>query len=434
MRNAVIRVVSLFFVGYVTVVLFLYHPAYGQHTIVALTAFAFLLPFPLAMISLYGILRHGSLAKISLDGKTTATLILRIVTRGKNVAAVQQTVHALDTQAKSFTRHTGTTVEMEVVSDDALSLPKTSTRTKLLIVPTDFTTKSGTTYKARALHYANTVSDANDLDYIVHLDEETRLTQHTLYAIVAFINKHKDNPTAIGQGAIEYSRTLKSHPVFTLADSLRVADDMGRFRLLFKQGFAKFGMKGSFIVCLVKLEKQIGFDIGRQNSITEDAYFALKATQLGYRFDFIEGFCHEQSPFSITDFIKQRERWFKGIGMVLRDKELSYKTKGYLSIGYLLWATSPLVIGATVINALLPTELPLLLRLVGNITFATYVFFYLYGFMVSMSKTYYKPHPLAYVGYLFAQVLLIPIFSTLEAAAVVKGLTSRQYAFHVVQK
>ena len=50
-------------------------------------------------------------------------------------------------------------------------------------------------------------------------------------------------------------------------------------------------------------EKTVSFDNGLNGSIAEDAYFAIKAMDMGFTFNFIEGEMREKSPFSFSDFI-----------------------------------------------------------------------------------------------------------------------------------
>ena len=84
-------------------------------------------------------------------------------------------------------------------------------------------------------------------------------------------------------------------------------------------------MKGSYVVTKVGSEKKVSFDNGLNGSIAEDAYFAIKAMDMGFTFNFIEGEMREKSPFSFSDFIKQRKRWMQGIYLVAFDFEMKGK-------------------------------------------------------------------------------------------------------------
>jgi egghead protein (zeste-white 4 protein) len=66
--------------------------------------------------------------------------------------------------------------------------------------------------------------------------------------------------------------------ICTVADSFRVADDMGKLRCQFKV-FHKpvFGFKGSYVVTRAGAEQSVGFDNGPEGSKAEDCFFAMLA-------------------------------------------------------------------------------------------------------------------------------------------------------------
>jgi egghead protein (zeste-white 4 protein) len=190
-----------------------------------------------------------------------------------------------------------------------------------VVCPSTFKCSSGAKYKARALHYAILNSRASDTDWIIHLDEETRFdidtVKHTLAHCVhndMLVSHGKQVFGDIGQGVILYGANKEiDNYITTLADSFRVSDDLGKFRLQFYTKRPWIGMHGSFVVCPNAVEKHIGFDHGMPGSITEDAYFALVAWERGVKFAWVDTYMYEQSPFSIYDFIMQRRRWFGGV-------------------------------------------------------------------------------------------------------------------------
>lgn len=435
MKSRLINLLFVFFVSGTTS--FLYTLGIHIHqvnNISATFAYLWIIPFPLGLVSLIGIIYHG-FPKVpsTTQPRPIGSLVFRVVTRGKNIEAVTETISHLDNVITQFILHYDfPQFAIEVVSDNELDIPSTITPTQLIVVPQEYQTLHHAKYKARALQYALEVSSATDEDYIIHLDEETQVNEQTILGIIEFIASHPNK--VIGQGVIEYSRTLRSYPLQTLADSIRVADDLGRFRLSFKLGKCFFGMKGSFVIIKSSDEKQIGFDIGPSNSITEDAYFALKAMQLGYKFSFINGFMHEQSPFTLHDFIKQRQRWFKGIWLVLQDKDLSLKTRLALTQSFLLWMLSPLVLVATLTNMLYPSYINPIVRLLGTFTFACYIFFYLYGYIISHIYNQKKKDYKRVIIYGILQIVGIPLFSLMETVSVVGALLSRDQGFYVVKK
>jgi hypothetical protein len=72
--------------------------------------------------------------------------------------------------------------------------------------------------------------------------------------------------------------------VTTLADSVRVGDDFGKFRIQYELHEPLIGMHGSFVVCQNAVERLVTFDHGMEGSITEDAFFALVAQVKGIKF------------------------------------------------------------------------------------------------------------------------------------------------------
>lgn len=87
------------------------------------------------------------------------------------------------------------------------------------------------------------------LDWIVHLDEETLLTDNSVRGILNFV---LDGKHQFGQGLITYANEEVVNWITTLADSFRVADDMGKLRaqmLLFHKPILSW--KGSYVVTQV---------------------------------------------------------------------------------------------------------------------------------------------------------------------------------------
>ena len=93
-----------------------------------------------------------------------------------------------------------------VVTDKILDLNiyKTSQQVTEIVVPSNYKSKSGALFKARALQYCweDDVSMIQDEDWIVHLDEETQLSPDSIKGIINFIH---NNYHQIGQGMITYA-------------------------------------------------------------------------------------------------------------------------------------------------------------------------------------------------------------------------------------
>lgn len=115
----------------------------------------------------------------------------------------------------------------------------------------EYKTKSGAMFKARALQYCleDGVNSLADTDWIVHLDEETLLTDNSIRGILNFVLEGKHS---FGQGLITYANEDVVNWITTLADSFRVADDMGKLRLQFSLFHRPLlSWKGSYVVTQV---------------------------------------------------------------------------------------------------------------------------------------------------------------------------------------
>lgn len=294
----------------------------------------------------------------------------RIVTRGLNKSCIDATIAKIRTEMNSNSLFP---YIIEVVTDTDRYIPERATDIVHTNVPLDYNTPNGTKFKARALHYACVMSPVPDDAWIVHLDEETRPTSSGVKGIAQFIQEaaeldnddsdgvsddvhyhhqqhttinlgdfhnntssephkrthtvtttannnnvaKKRRPKLIGQGCMLYHRSWKRFPFLTLADMRRTGDDYGQFYLQARLGVANVGLHGAFIVMRSRDEKSLGFDIGPDGSITEDAWWVFLAMQNGFRLRWVHGFLEEQATESIADFVKQRRRWMYGLQKVM---------------------------------------------------------------------------------------------------------------------
>eukprot|EP00095_Tigriopus_kingsejongensis_P005579 maker-scaffold12_size759060-snap-gene-5.17 protein:Tk05579 transcript:maker-scaffold12_size759060-snap-gene-5.17-mRNA-1 annotation:"GG12939" len=363
---------------------------------------------------------------------------VRVVTRGLYPKLVHDTVR------KNIETLSQVGVEnyvVQVVTDMKLNLQETK-RLQEIVVPSSYTTKTGALNKSRALQYCleDDVNILSDDDWIIHLDEETLLTDGSVKGILNFIT---DGHYDFGQGLITYANNpvhfrsmWKSfqNRICTVADSFRVADDLGKIRFQFKTFHAPiFGWKGSYVVTRVKAERKITFDNGPEGSKAEDAFFAMVAMDEGLKFDFIEGEMHEKSPFTFSDFFKQRKRWMQGIYMVVASPVISWPTKALLAMSLGSWLTLPL---STIANLLLVPLYPFSLGLLADFTMgfvgAMGLFMYAFG--------YIRQHPIKRYSWL-RLLLVVPeiVFSSLvsiivENCAVCTMWIGDWYDFYIVDK
>ena len=126
-----------------------------------------------------------------------------------------------------------------------------------------------------------------------------------------------ENTRAIDQGIILYHRTWKCHPLFTLADMSRTSDDVEQFCLQHRIGRTIFGLHGCYLLARQDVEHVLGFYVGPQGSITEDAWWVCLAMESGVRTTLADGYFEEQSRQSLRDFLKQRRKLYVGLWKVV---------------------------------------------------------------------------------------------------------------------
>lgn len=226
---------------------------YGQVATVLLYLLRFLtlLTLPQVLFNFCGLVFYNAFPeKVVLKGSPLLApfICIRVVTRGDFPDLVKMNVlrninTCLDTGLENFL--------IEVVTDKAVHLAQ-HRRIREIVVPKEYKTRTGALFKSRALQYCleDTVNVLNDNDWIVHLDEETLLTENCVRGIINFV---LDGKHPFGQGLITYANENVVNWLTTLADSFRVSDDMGKLRLQFKL-FHKplFSWKGSYVVTQVR--------------------------------------------------------------------------------------------------------------------------------------------------------------------------------------
>ena len=131
------------------------------------------------------------------------------------------------------------------------------------------------------------------------------------------------------KGVITYGKGEIVNWMNSLTDSMRVSQDLGPLRFAMKYlNKPLMNIKGSFFVCLHGVEKSITFDHGLEGSIAEDMFFVIKASNMGYSCDWIDGEMLEQSPFTFMDFLRQRRRWIQGGYLAAISKNLERDITG----------------------------------------------------------------------------------------------------------
>ncbi|XP_026491658.2 beta-1,4-mannosyltransferase egh [Vanessa tameamea] len=368
--------------------------------------------------------------KIKLKGSPLLApfICIRVVTRGDFPKLVRDNVSrnmnmCIDVGMENFM--------IEVVTDKALNLPK-HRRVREVVVPPEYKTKTGALFKSRALQYCleDNVNILAGTDWIVHLDEETLLTDNSVRGILNFV---LDGQHQFGQGLITYANEHIVNWLTTLADSFRVADDMGKLRFQFYL-FHKplFSWKGSYVVTQVSAEKKVSFDNGLDGSVAEDCYFAMKAYVEGYTFNFVEGEMWEKSPFTLWDFMQQRKRWIQGILLVVHSQEIPVFNKIFLAISCYSWVTLPLSTSNILLAALCPIPCPQLLDLICGFIGAVNIYMYIFG--VIKSFPIHRFGPFKFFLFVGGALATIPFNIVIENIAVIWGVLGKKHKFYIVNK
>ncbi|KFM62826.1 Beta-1,4-mannosyltransferase egh, partial [Stegodyphus mimosarum] len=172
----------------------------------------------------------------------------------------------------------------------------------------------------------------------------------------------------------------------TLADSFRVADDMGKLRFQF-QIFHRplFSWKGSYVVTQAGAERKVSFDHGLDGSVAEDCFFSMVAYKEGYTFNFIEGEMWEKSPFTLWDFLQQRKRWLQGIFLVVHSSAIPFRNKVFLACALYSWATIPLSTSNIILAGLFPIPCWQIINFLCAFVGAMNIYMYIFGVIKSFS-------------------------------------------------
>ncbi len=357
---------------------------------------------------------------------------LRIVSKGTNVEALTDTVRRCQ---REMAKTPLFPYVIEIVTDTKkISLSKPNQDLRYITVPHKYKTENESLYKARALHYAVDHSPLPNDAWIVHLDEETQLTASGIKGICTMVAEEEASGNLrIGQGAILYHRTWKEHPFLTLADNVRTGDDFARFHFQHKLGVTVFGLHGSYIVVRNDVEKSTGFDFGPRGSITEDAFWALVCMQKGYRCRWVDGYLEEQSTQSVSDFVKQRRRWFQGLVKVSIHAPVKLRWRLSLGLNTILWAVAPFGALYTIGHFFYGFSHPAWIKLLANYSFMSFGVLYMTGLRANLDeygvKDWYKR-----LGWYAAQIILLPVFSFMESLGVLAAIFRPVSGFHVVKK
>lgn len=399
--------------------------------ILYLLRFSSFLALPHVLLNFAGLVFYDTFpgkVRVKQTSKRAPFICVRIVTRGDYPQLVKNNVRW---NLSKCIRAGWENFMIEVVTEVPMVLPN-DRRIYQTVVPSWYQTSTGALFKSRALQYCleDYVNVLSSNDYIVHLDEETLLSENAAKGIMNFVI---DGSHHFGQGLITYAKPKVVNWITTLADSFRVAEDMGKLRAQFYLfGKPLLSWKGSYVVTQFSAERHVSYDNGLEGSIAEDSYFAMKAMKEGYTFTFIEGEMFEQSPFTLSDLIQQRKRWLQGLLPVVHSKRLPWRAKIFLAISCYAWITAPLSTSNFVLAALYPIPCPIVIDILVAFMGSFSIYMYIFGVIKSFSLRRLGVIP--YLLCIFGAVATIPINIIVENIAVIWGIFGKKNQFYVVKK
>ncbi len=251
-------------------------------------------------------------------------LKFQVTTRGGAPAIVERTVQGI-VDIAAAQPWLAPKMSVEVITESAqeaehlpLHFATANIPVRALCLPASYRTPNGTGLKARAMHHMveRRLAGWNAVEgrsFIVHLDEETLVTEDHLLVLVDYLS---DNPAPVSQGPILYPlewdkapwmcRAMESLRPFGCSECARVMSNPPPPHL-----------HGSNLVVDEAVENEIGWDFGTvdgQPYIAEDLLFGLRAySMLGDEgFGWHGATMLEQPPLSVYWAIQQRLRWVLG--------------------------------------------------------------------------------------------------------------------------
>ncbi|KAL5035988.1 hypothetical protein BDV3_004731 [Batrachochytrium dendrobatidis] len=377
-----------------------------------------IMPLPYTLICFFGLALPFRTTKFIIRDPTTArrvdNLYILTVTKGDNLEAVMRSWNA-----HKHLEALDPCVRVHVLTDE----PHFIEGINCFTCPKSFQTLHSK-YKARALEWYRQSMKYTEHDWVLHLDEESVIDDQSVLRCLDFIKYEHDYHW--GQGVILYNQyRYWRNWLFTVADAIRVADDLARFQLQYTYFHRPvFGAHGSFLLMNGAVENAVTWDLG---SLTEDYQFATSAWQMGYKCGKIPALVREQSPIDLIGFLKQRRRWYVGIRrlpMLLPKIWAAFWTLGIFA----LYGT----IASVFLGIWIPLGTPRWFGLLKDFSFVTFIYLYLLGIFIQEVDR--KTNPIMIFLRLIVTAVLQFIACVIEAMAIMYGIIFPPADFDVIRK
>ena len=200
-----------------------------------------LVPIPYTLICFFGLalpLKTNKFVKRDpSDQRRVDNLYILTVTKGDNRDAVMRAW-----KAHQHLEQLDPCIRVHILTDE----PNYIANINCFSCPKDFKTQNSK-YKARALEWYRQTMQYTNNDWILHLDEESVIDDASVLQVLDFIKYEKAYHW--GQGVILYNQyRYWSNWFFTVADAIRVSDDLARFHLQYTYFHRPIcGAHGSFL-------------------------------------------------------------------------------------------------------------------------------------------------------------------------------------------
>ena len=265
---------------------------------------------------------------------------------------------------------------IDVVTDRETSIDKAN----MVVVPQAYQTKNGARFKSRALHYAVEYrrvhhDNTNDV-WILHLDEESFITNQTLISILKYLSRPE--PALVSEGPIIYPNKMFDVGITRYSESLRPYTCYNCVSQMTSK--VPLNMHGSNLLVRADVEDAVGWDFGGIGA-SEDQRFGHEVwRQKGSVFGWHGGLLEEQPPLTVPDFIVQRRRWLLGNIANLRVGKLPWTKRLNSMMQTISWIVGFPAGIATMLAFILPQDIPVSLHviLVGS------TFLWLFSYQIGL--------------------------------------------------
>lgn len=322
--------------------------------LIAITTFLWLSYVPIAMISIYRIIRNRKIFveqdrhRIHNDPE----IIFQITTRSATkTPVVGRGIRSIVNSAKKIDFHN---YEISVVTDDPEDI-RTLWGSKCEVVVVDKRFRTNAIRKGKALQYAvehrRLTGSNTPHHWIFHMDDESFVTPQTILALLKSIREKRE---VAFEGPIFYPLKFESANRLTaIAESIRPFACYDCVSQMTNP--PPLHMHGSNLLVRSDVEDEIGWQFGP--TLAEDQMFGFKIYEkygpnsMGWH----GGILLEQPPLNIKDHFLQRRRWVLGTLQNLKKFPRWHRFKlMYKSVTYFLGFASAVASAAFMIHNYMP--------------------------------------------------------------------------------